>query len=277
MTTDQIPIGRFSTITRLTKKALRYYDMKGLLVPEAKDPFTGYRYYTGVQIQQGIIIKYLSSLGFSIDKISRYLEAEKKGDIDTKNNLIKARLRETKLELIRLQLVASLLDNNQYKELMKETMSEPTIKEEPPIRFISKQENGITNETIGRVLGELIGVINMPENQSNHVKIVGPPFTMYHDHEYSEEEGSLEVAFPITGKVTLNNPDIEVKNLPKRKVVSLIHKGSYETLGMAYKTLHEYIVSNGLEINGPMGDIYLSDPNTVKPEEILTEIQAPIK
>ena len=201
MTTDQIPIGRFSTITRLTKKALHYYDSKRLLVPKAKDPFTGYRYYTGVQIQQGIIIKFLSSLGFSIDEISRYLEAEKNGDIDTKNKIIDTRLRETQLELTRLQRVASLLNSNQNKELMKETMSEPTIKEEPPIRFISKQETGITNETIGKILGELIGVINRPENQSNHVKIVGPPFTMYHDHEYTEEEGSLEVALPITGKV----------------------------------------------------------------------------
>ena len=53
MTVDQIPIGRLSTITRLTQKALRYYDSKGLLVPKAKDPFIGYRYYTGDQIQCG--------------------------------------------------------------------------------------------------------------------------------------------------------------------------------------------------------------------------------
>ena len=41
MIVDQIPIGRFSAVTRLTQKALRYYEAKGLLVPEAKDPFTG--------------------------------------------------------------------------------------------------------------------------------------------------------------------------------------------------------------------------------------------
>jgi DNA-binding transcriptional MerR regulator len=41
MPTDQIPIGKFSFMTRLSQKALRLYDRKGLLVPEAKDPFTG--------------------------------------------------------------------------------------------------------------------------------------------------------------------------------------------------------------------------------------------
>jgi DNA-binding transcriptional MerR regulator len=54
MTVDQIPIGRFSTVTRLTKKALRLYDKRELLVPKAKDNVTGYRYYTGDQIQRGV-------------------------------------------------------------------------------------------------------------------------------------------------------------------------------------------------------------------------------
>jgi DNA-binding transcriptional MerR regulator len=54
MSVDQIPIGRFSLMTCLSQKALRLYDSKGLLVPEVKDSFTGYRYYTVPQIEQGI-------------------------------------------------------------------------------------------------------------------------------------------------------------------------------------------------------------------------------
>ena len=277
MTVDQIPIGRFSTITRLTKKALRYYDAKGLLTPLAKDPFTGYRYYTGDQIQRGVKIRYLSTLGFSVDEISKYLEAEERGDVEARDGLVESRLKETEMELRRLQDVASLLDSSQYMEMMRERMSEPTIKEEPQTRIISKRAKGITKENWGRVIGELMGVIHAPENQANYVKIVGPPITIYHDHEYTEEEGDLEIAVPITGKVTINDADIEVKNLPKRKVVSLVHKGSYETIGMAYKALLEYISEEGLETMGPMMDIYLNDPNTVEPEEILTEIQAPVR
>ena len=277
MTVDQIPIGKFSTITRLTQKALRYYDAKGLLVPEAKDSFTGYRYYTGDQIQRGVKIKYLSILGFSVDEISKYLEAENSGDTETMNKLVGSRLGETEMELRRLQRVASLLDSNHCMELMKETMSEPSIKEVPQTRVISKRDKGVIGETIGRLIGELMGVIHMPENQSNYVKIVGPFMTIYHDHEYKEEDADLEVAVPITGKVTLNDPSFEVKNLPKRKVASLVHKGSYEIIGMEYKNLYEYIMKNGLEMTGPMMDIYLNDPNTVEPDDILTEIQAPVK
>ena len=122
-----------------------------------------------------------------------------------------------------------------------------------------------------------LSVVQLPENQANFVRIVGPFMTTYHDQEYKEKDADIEVAVPITGKVMLDDPSFEVRNLPERKVASLVHKGSYETIGMAYKKLYDYIVKNGLEMAGPMMDIYLNDPNTVEPDEILTEIQAPVK
>ena len=277
MTVDQIPIGRYSTITRLTQKALRYYDLKGLLVPQAKDSITGYRYYTGDQIQRGIRIRHLTILGFSVEEILMYLEARNREDTEKMNSLIESKLRETEVELKRLQRVASLLDSNHNMELMKETMSEPSVKEVPRIRVISKRDKGPIGETIGKLIGELMGVIHMPENQANFVKIVGPFMTIYHDHEYKEQDADLEVAVPVTGKLTLSDPSFEVKNLPKRRVASLVHKGSYEIIGMMYGKLYEYIMKSGLEMSGPMIDVYLNDPNTVDPDEILTEIQAPVK
>jgi DNA-binding transcriptional MerR regulator len=57
MTVDQIPITRFSIITRITPKALRYCDQLGLLVPAAKDTLTGYRYYTADQLERGVRVK----------------------------------------------------------------------------------------------------------------------------------------------------------------------------------------------------------------------------
>lgn len=275
MTVDQIPIGRFSTVTRLTRKALRLYDSRGLLVPNAKDGVTGYRYYTGDQIQRGIRIKHLAALGFGLEEIADYLEADATGDASRVEGLVDLRLRSTEEELVRLQRVASLLSNNM--ELMKETMSEPMIKEVPEIRVISKRDKGPIGDTVGRLIGDLMGVIYMPENQANLVKIVGPFMTVYHDHEYKELDADLELAVPITGKVTVNDPRVEVKNLPGRRVASLVHKGSYETIGPAYAKLYEYVLKTGLELSGPMMDVYLNDPNTVDPDEILTEIQAPIR
>jgi effector-binding domain-containing protein len=101
--------------------------------------------------------------------------------------------------------------------------------------------------------------------------------TLYHDQEYKEEDALMEVAVPITGRVTVTDPEMEVRNLQPMKVVSLINKGPYETVGQAYSRLHEYMMAQGHEYAGPVMELYLSDPQKVPPEEILTEIQAPIK
>jgi DNA-binding transcriptional MerR regulator len=43
---------------------------KGCLFPEAKDPFTGCRYYTVSQLEKEMKIKTLTFLGFSLEEIS---------------------------------------------------------------------------------------------------------------------------------------------------------------------------------------------------------------
>lgn len=101
MTVDKIPIGKFSAATRLTQKALRYYDEKGILVPQAKDNITGYRYYTANQIAITVKIKTLHRPDF--------IEAENLGDRDAVKTLLHNHLARTREEIIRLERVAALL------------------------------------------------------------------------------------------------------------------------------------------------------------------------
>ena len=53
MTVERIPIGTFSSVTRLSQRALRLYDERGLLVPAGKDICTGYRWYTTTRSAAG--------------------------------------------------------------------------------------------------------------------------------------------------------------------------------------------------------------------------------
>ena len=100
MTVDQIPITRFSIITRISPKALRYYDRKGLLVPAAKDSLTGYRYYTADQLEQGVQIKTLCILGFSMDEITGFLDAEACEDhVAIEDMLSQAALQDAKRDI----------------------------------------------------------------------------------------------------------------------------------------------------------------------------------
>ena len=277
MAFDRIPIGKFSLITRLSPKALRLYDDRGLLVPEVKDLCTGYRYYTGTQIPRGVSIKTLCGLGFSLCEIDVLLTAKAEHDTATINELFSRRRGEIRSEVQRLQQVEAILANEAASlESIYMSLNEPLIKDVPPQRIVGKKGTGAYGETISRLMPRLCSQIFSEENQRNGLKVTGPFMTLYHDCEYREKDATMECVAPITGRIVLSDPDMEVRTLPGGKVLSLIHKGSYNKLHEAWSRIGAYAEEREFVPNGPHREVYLNDPNTVGEEELLTELQIPV-
>ena len=278
MTNDRIPIGRFSLITRLTGKALRLYDRKGLLVPQAKDRFTGYRYYTFPQIEKGIKIKSLCLLGFGLDEIATLLYAEEEGKKDLISDMMRNRAREIRSDICRLEKIEKvLLGPDSVMELLGMNVTEPQIKDIPELRVLSRRETGTYGETIGKHAGELFGFVGSPTFQRNNAKITGPLMFICHDEEYKEKNADIETALPFAGRVTIDDPTIKERTLPAVQVVSAIYKGPYDGVEIGYSRLFEYMAENSLEIAGESRSLYINDPEEVPENDLLTEVQIPVK
>ena len=71
-----VPIGRFSEMTRLSVKALRLYDEKGLLRPAHVDPSSGYRYYDIEQASRAELVKTLRTVNMPLEQIQEIFEAD---------------------------------------------------------------------------------------------------------------------------------------------------------------------------------------------------------
>ncbi|TXT54809.1 MAG: Transcriptional regulator, MerR family [Candidatus Thorarchaeota archaeon] len=273
---SRIPIGRFSIITQLTPKALRLYDKKGLLVPEEKDTLTGYRYYTMPQLETGIKIKLLTWLGFSLEEIGDLLEASESENKTVLDNLFNERLEETEKEIERLTQVRKILRNKEESlKLFYLRTTQPSIKEVPDIRVISLRQIAPIQQ-IGPMIGKIMQEIYRPENQRNMVSITGPIMFLHHGEEFTPENADFEVAVPITGRVTLEAKDLQVRTIPKSKVASTTYRGPYPEIGQGYVRVHEFVIENNYEISGPLTELYLNSPQEVPPEQLLTEIQLPI-
>lgn len=67
-------IGDFSRLSKVTVKALRYYDELGLLKPAHVDRFTGYRYYSAAQLPRLNRILALKDLGFALEQMAVFLD-----------------------------------------------------------------------------------------------------------------------------------------------------------------------------------------------------------
>lgn len=282
MSVDQIPIGKFSFMTRLSQKALRLYDRKGLLVPEAKDPFTGYRYYTVSQLEQGMKIKTLCFLGFSLEEIYLFLDAESKGDFEYIGTGFRKRLEQTRLEIGQLQRIEGILQgackhNGKVMELFKMSVTEPVIKEILEMRVISKREEGTFTTTIDKLIGEIRACVNSPENQRNHVKVTGPIMFLYHGEEYKETEADIEIVLPVSGRISAEDPKMEIKTLPAIKAISVIYRGPYPGVEAGFSQIFSYARENNLETLSPSRELYFNSPEEVPEEDLMTEIQVPIK
>jgi effector-binding domain-containing protein len=77
--------------------------------------------------------------------------------------------------------------------------------------------------------------------------------------------------------------DIEIKPpLKKAKfqydtVATMIYVGAYESIGLAFNTIVPYIEEHNLKIVGPPVEIWLDDPNQVKPQDCRTKVIIPVK
>ncbi len=114
------------------------------------------------------------------------------------------------------------------------------------------------------------------------LKPLGAPVFVCHEKGMEEaliadKEGNadVEVVIPIEGDVE-DTEEIKCYELPGGTMAKAAHKGPYEECGAAYEKLFSWIAANGKNITGPTREVYLNDPRQVPPEEILTEIYAPV-
>ena len=157
-------------------------------------------------------------------------------------------------------------------------MNEITIVDVPHQKVIGMRKKGRYQELIPSMLQQLFPHI------MKYGKDVccGPP--MFVCHETSAKEAmeadktgtaDVEVVVPIAKDIP-ETADIKIYELPGGSMAKIVHKGPYEHCQPTYQKLFSWIEHRNKTITGPLREVYLNDPNEVKPEEILTEIYAPV-
>ena len=68
-------IGEFSNLSGLSINTLHHYNEIGILKPEKVDDFTGYRYYSAMQLANVNKILALKDAGFSLSEIASILQS----------------------------------------------------------------------------------------------------------------------------------------------------------------------------------------------------------
>jgi DNA-binding transcriptional MerR regulator len=73
---EEISIGEFARRSRLSPKALRLYDERGVLVPSRVDQASGYRYYGTAQLEKARLVVMLRQLQVPLAVIKELLACD---------------------------------------------------------------------------------------------------------------------------------------------------------------------------------------------------------
>ena len=262
-----LKIGEFSKLSHTTVKALRFYEKEGLLIPASVDEWTGYRLYESSQLETAAKIKSFRQLGLSIDEIKSIFSGE---DV---MHVLSAKEEDLRKLQQKTELQISLI--NYFME-EKEMKYQVTLKEIPEmIVYTSETELAKYEDAMQWIpsVGEECLRLNPG------IKCAEPPyeFCEYPDGEYKETNVRIRHNEAVTtfGK---ENERIKFSTLPAAKVLSIYHKGAYDTIGKAYAFIMEYAEKNGYEIAGLARESYIDGIwNKELVSDWLTEVQLPVK
>ncbi len=269
-----IKIGDFSKLSLVSVKTLRYYDEMGLLQPIETDRSTGYRYYSLDQLPRLNRILALKDLGFSLEQIAQALEngitlEQLRGMLRLKQAEQQQRVQEEQERLVRVEARLRQIEMeasvSKYDVVIKKLEAQKVAS----VRRILDDPRGV-----GRMFDELFGYLG-----KKGIRPLGPPYGIWHDHEYKEKDLDAEVVVPVAQSFPAGD-GVQPSELPAvASAACTIHQGPYEDFSQAYTAIAEWITANGFRMVGPYRELYLRGPGPgpMDPKSYVTEIQIPVE
>ncbi|HEX8941195.1 MAG TPA: MerR family transcriptional regulator [Candidatus Limnocylindrales bacterium] len=265
-----VPIGTFSRLCRLTIPALRHYDELGLLRPALVDPDTGYRYYSLAQAEEAERIRLLRSVELPLDEIRLLLgerdPAAVRRSLDAHRSRLLGRIDDTRASLA---ILDRIMDREaramEYDVGVRETVAQPIVS----VR--GRTSAAEIPAFFGRAYGQIFRVLG-----EQGIRPSGPPFSIYHDPDFRQEDVDVEVAVPVSEPVETTD-GVVGRTLAGGPVAYTVHVGAYDEVGAAYRALTGWAQANGRALAGPPREIYLVGPDQARdPGQLRTEIDWPI-
>jgi DNA-binding transcriptional MerR regulator/effector-binding domain-containing protein len=265
-------IGEFSTITGLTVKTLRFYQEEGVLIPSCVDDQTGYRYYDAGKVEIARVIAQLRKLEFPLAAIAEILrECDDDNDLlaqlESRRAGIADKLRQYKETKGTLDQIISAIQKT--RSAMSDASLQVTEKTLEPMLIAGVRMRGKYSECgqgfrqVGRMFGR---------------HICGPPMMLIYDTEFKENDADFEACMPVRkGEST---GEVQVRELPGGRCVSVLHKGPYDECGRSYERLLTFIKEKGYETTTPCREVYIKGPGMIfkgNPKNYLTEIQMMVR
>ncbi|SJZ40243.1 MerR family transcriptional regulator [Anaerorhabdus furcosa] len=261
-------IGEFSKMGQVSIKTLRYYDEVNILKPEEIDIVSGYRYYTTRQLVILHEIQFYRQIGCSLQEIKQILKDSETMDIlINRQKEIEERLKELSQQHKQIDLILNKEKmNSKYKAILKEIPRQIIYAKKLVVSSYDEYLDKIPQ--IGEKLAELNPTLKCATPEYCYISYLGD----------IEQGKKWEVEYcEAVDRMGIGCEEIEFRESEPIQVVSVMHKGSYNTLRLAFAYAIDWVEKNGYLMNGYPRESYIDGIwNKEDENEWLTEVQIPI-
>ncbi|MER7519625.1 MerR family transcriptional regulator [Streptomyces sp. NPDC126499] len=282
----QLTIGEFAARSRLSPKALRLYDRRGLLTPAHVDERTGYRRYETGQVERARLIAQLRQLDMPLARIARLVALiERSGPQAAAEELAAYWAEVERAVEARRGLVAHL-----RARLSGERSTMDTYE----IRTRDVGEQTVLTELRHVTAGELPSWI--PEAFGRLAKAVtercggfaGPPFVAYHAEVGEDGDGPAEVCVPVADPAAAaayaaeggHGAPVSVRTEPAlRLAYARLTKEQmvYPRVLTAYAAVEDWMREHGETIAAPAREVYTEpDWDGAGPSDVVADVAFPL-
>jgi DNA-binding transcriptional MerR regulator len=267
---DLLTIGTFARRSRLSPKALRLYDERGVLTPAHVDESNGYRRYAASQLETARLIALLRRLEMPLARVAEVLAAPDDGRAELVERYwetVESRHAHQRqlAEHLRIRLSG---DEGGYE------MYEILERDVPEQLFLTEQRHVRVPELpdwLGASIGRLIESAEAFGGQQ------GPTTVIYHGEVNEDSDGPVEVCVPVArGSETADVPSrVEPTH---REAYTRITKAQVEfpQILSAYEAVESWIRSEERTMTGAPREVYFADWGAAGPDDEVCDIAFPV-
>ncbi|MDY2671153.1 MAG: MerR family transcriptional regulator [Anaerovoracaceae bacterium] len=261
-------IGEVSSICKISKKALRFYDKIGIILPDKVSEETNYRFYSRRTLLMVPIIKYFKQMGFKLDEIKELFQ-----DTSFMNYLNAFNKKLDELDRSRREIDIAYRSVKDWRTLIMEAERViSTRADNVSVRFFAPMDVIYLDQ--GFKYDYMDSVINIEFTNyisDNNAAITGPVMIQYPSYK-DKMEGRCSEARVVQECVKV--PDSRLlTRIGGGMYVSCYHIGTQDSLSDTYRKMVDWADENGYELAAPCMERYVTDFWTCQnPGMFVTEV-----
>ncbi|NYI04117.1 MerR family transcriptional regulator [Allostreptomyces psammosilenae] len=274
---SHLTIGDLADRTRLTRKALRLYGDRGLLLPHRVDPRTGVRYYTPEHVERARRIALLRALDVPLSRIGALLDLDGARASAELADYWSGRESRHAAHRRLVAHVRAVLEGRGAPEAgagWEHVLLERDVAEQMVVSIQSHTDAAGLATTLRESSEALFAHLT-----AAGAPLSGPVLTLYHGLVSEDSEGPVEVCAPTTGPVQPAGR-IAVRFEPAhREVYVRVAKRdcAYPSMVAVHDAVSAALAERGLRPGGPAREVTYPNWATAAPDEHVADVAYPYR